>query len=101
MTRSSILSKAAYHLRQVPTVIALTLLSGYRWLISPMLGPSCRFEPTCSRYAMEAIERFGVLRGTWLTIHRLIRCHPWCEGGYDPVPDDKPKRECGDDRSRF
>ena len=84
----------------MPTALALALLTAYRWLLSPYLGPSCRFEPTCSHYATEAIQRFGVLKGTWLTIRRLSRCHPWCEGGYDPVPEFKSKRECGDDRSR-
>ncbi len=74
--------------------ILLLLLQGYRWLTplkwllpAPPLGSRCcRFEPTCSRYAQDAIERFGAVRGGWLTMRRLARCHPWHPGGLDPVP---------------
>lgn len=59
---------------------------GYQWLISPMLPQSCRFFPSCSSYAIEALDRHGVLRGCWLTLRRLLRCHPWHPGGHDPVP---------------
>lgn len=62
------------------------LIRIYQWTISPMLGPTCRFYPSCSNYALEAIHRFGVLRGGWLTVRRLGRCHPWHPGGLDPVP---------------
>lgn len=65
---------------------ALLLIRGYQRLLSPALGARCRYEPTCSRYAYEAVARFGVVRGGWLAVRRLGRCHPWHAGGYDPVP---------------
>ena len=58
----------------------------YRAAISPMLPPSCRFTPTCSQYALEALRRHGPFRGSWLTVRRILRCHPWGGSGYDPVP---------------
>jgi putative membrane protein insertion efficiency factor len=71
----------------------LTLLIRlYQFAISPFLGSQCRFYPTCSHYALEAIETHGVLRGGWLTLRRLLRCHPWHKGGVDPVPE-KLKKE--------
>jgi len=66
--------------------VALLLLRFYKLAISPMLPSSCRFTPTCSEYAYQAIEKYGVLRGSWLGLRRLSRCHPWHAGGYDPVP---------------
>ena len=71
--------------------LLLILLKGYRLLLSPWLGSACRFEPTCSLYAMQAIETHDALAGSYLTLARLVRCHPWCEGGADPVPASKPK----------
>lgn len=62
------------------------VVKGYRLLLSPWLGASCRFEPTCSVYAIEALEVHGAGRGSYLTLKRLARCQPWCEGGHDPVP---------------
>jgi uncharacterized protein len=62
------------------------LIRGYQLAISPLLGPRCRFFPSCSQYASEAIETHGALRGTWLAMKRISRCHPWNEGGFDPVP---------------
>ena len=62
------------------------LILGYRWTVSPLLGPRCRFLPSCSEYALEALARHGAVRGGWLTLVRLGRCHPWGGSGYDPVP---------------
>jgi len=64
----------------------IALVQGYRLLLSPWLGSACRFEPSCSAYALQALQRHGALTGTRLTLHRLVRCHPWCQGGHDPVP---------------
>ena len=61
----------------------------YQWVLSPMLGSRCRFYPSCSCYMHTAIERHGVWRGTWLGFRRILRCHPFSEGGYDPVPDER------------
>ena len=67
--------------------ILLRIIRGYQLLLAPMLGPRCRFYPSCSCYAHTAIERHGALRGSWLAVSRLLRCHPLHQGGYDPVPD--------------
>ncbi|QCB47685.1 membrane protein insertion efficiency factor YidD [Hydrogenophaga sp. PAMC20947] len=66
------------------------LVKGYRLLLSPSLGSNCRFEPSCSKYALGVLERHGALAGSYLTLRRLGRCHPWCDGGCDPVPDQPP-----------
>ncbi len=70
----------------LPRRTAVLVLLGYQKLISPLLGPTCRFVPSCSAYAMTSLERYGVLRGGWLALRRVIRCHPWNPGGHDPVP---------------
>lgn len=66
--------------------VLIALLRFYKYAISPMLGRNCRFHPTCSEYAIEAVQRHGALRGGWLAIKRVGRCHPFHPGGYDPVP---------------
>ncbi len=68
--------------------LAEILIRLYQWTVSPLLGPACRFHPSCSQYTLEAIRRFGVLRGAGLGAKRIGRCHPWHPGGYDPVPTD-------------
>jgi uncharacterized protein len=67
--------------------VLMGLIRVYQWTLSPLLGPRCRFYPSCSCYAHTAIERYGAVRGTWIGAKRLLRCHPFAEGGYDPVPD--------------
>ncbi len=68
-------------------ILLITSIKLYRWLLSPWLGANCRFHPSCSCYALTAIERHGAVRGLGLALRRLCRCHPWHPGGYDPVPD--------------
>lgn len=67
--------------------VLINLVKGYRRWISPLFLPSCRFQPTCSQYSIEALEKHGALWGTYLSIKRILSCHPWHSGGYDPVPD--------------
>jgi putative membrane protein insertion efficiency factor len=67
-------------------MVVIVLIRLYRKLISPMLPPSCRFYPTCSAYALEAVSRYGAIKGLWLGTKRVLRCNPWRPGGYDPVP---------------
>jgi putative membrane protein insertion efficiency factor len=70
----------------LPRYLLAGLVRGYQLVISPVLPPSCRFTPSCSQYALEAITRHGAVRGTWLAARRLVRCHPFHPGGFDPVP---------------
>jgi hypothetical protein len=72
-------------MNQRATRVVLYLLRGYKWALSPMLSPACRYVPTCSDYAMEAVDRYGVLRGGLMAMWRVLRCHPFVQGGYDPV----------------
>lgn len=69
----------------IPARIVRGVLLAYKQIVSPLLPPACRFYPTCSDYADQAVEKYGVVRGLLLTVRRLVRCQPWCEGGYDPV----------------
>ncbi|HRO83706.1 MAG TPA: membrane protein insertion efficiency factor YidD [Niabella sp.] len=64
----------------------IVLIKFYQWVISPLLGPKCRFTPTCSQYALEAFKKHGIFKGFWLSLKRISRCHPWGGHGYDPVP---------------
>lgn len=73
-------------LADIPSRLLITAVRGYRLLLSPWLGASCRFEPTCSVYAIEALNRHGALGGTYLAAARVLRCNPWCRAGCDPVP---------------
>ncbi len=73
--------------------IILGLIEGYRRFVSPLLPASCRYIPTCSQYALEAVKRFGARRGFLLAMRRLLRCNPFARGGYDPVPDEYPTRK--------
>lgn len=66
--------------------ILLWLIKAYQRFISPLFPPSCRFQPTCSQYALEAIAQYGTFRGGWLAVRRILRCHPFHPGGYDPIP---------------
>jgi putative membrane protein insertion efficiency factor len=65
--------------------LVLDFLRLYKTILSPFFPPSCRFEPTCSEYAREAVEKYGAIRGTWLSFKRILRCQPFCKGGYDPM----------------
>ena len=73
----------------VPARVLVAMIRTYRRFVSPLFGPSCRFHPTCSAYAIEAISVHGAARGTWLGLRRIARCHPWNPGGIDPVPERK------------
>jgi putative membrane protein insertion efficiency factor len=70
---------------KIAKIFVLGLLHGYKWALSPRLPPACRYVPTCSDYAIEAVDRYGVFRGCWMGIGRVLRCHPFAKGGYDPV----------------
>ena len=71
----------------------ILMLVGYKRFLSPLLPTACRFHPTCSEYMREAVEKHGVGRGIWLGIRRLVRCQPFCKGGFDPVPEPKPESD--------
>ena len=71
--------------------LLIWLLKGYRFAISPLYGQICRYHPSCSAYALEAVTRHGSLRGSWLAFKRVLRCNPWSLGGYDPVPPERSR----------
>jgi uncharacterized protein len=73
-------------IKRLPRTALVYLVKGYQVSLSPLLPPSCRYYPSCSAYAVEALERHGALRGSWLALRRILRCHPFRPGGFDPVP---------------
>jgi len=77
--------RAFQRAQRLPILLLQVLLSAYRALLSPLLGQCCRFAPSCSAYASEAVERFGIRRGGWMAVKRVLRCHPFHPGGWDPV----------------
>ncbi len=86
---------------RVVTRVLIAAVRAYRLLLSPWLGNGCRFEPTCSVYALQALDRHGAAAGTYLSVCRIARCHPWCDGGHDAVPERAPKlfRRCQADEA--
>lgn len=74
-----------------PKALLVGLVETYRLLFKAWIGPACRFEPSCSAYALQALQQHGAAAGSYLTVARLVRCHPWCAGGCDPVPDKAPR----------
>jgi putative membrane protein insertion efficiency factor len=81
-------------LSNIAKFVALQLLRTYKWAISPLLPPACRYVPTCSEYATEAVERYGALRGGWMAFTRILRCHPFARSGHDPVVGQASGRNC-------
>ena len=75
--------KKFFQLLAIPLIVLIKI---YQMLVSPLFPPTCRFSPTCSHYTLDALKKYGILKGVWLGIRRLIRCHPWGGSGYDPVP---------------
>jgi len=73
-------------LLQILSLPFIALIKLYQWIISPILGPKCRFTPSCSHYAIQALKKHGLVKGLWLAMKRISRCHPWGGSGYDPVP---------------
>jgi len=78
-------------LSDLPRLLLIGLVRAYRLVLKPWLGSACRFEPTCSAYALQALDQHGALAGSALATGRLLRCHPWCAGGHDPVPQQPPR----------
>ena len=88
----STLRAAGRFLTRVPSLLLMLLVRAYQLLVSPLLGPSCRFYPSCSAYGLEALRVHGAVRGSWLTVRRVLRCHPWNPGGVDEVPPARASR---------
>ena len=83
-----------------PAILLRGLIKFYQYVVSPIIGPRCRYLPTCSEYAAEAVERHGAVAGGWLALKRLGRCHPWGGSGLDPVPDDCSGKTCDHHHAR-
>jgi hypothetical protein len=83
------MEKISVALRKIP----IGIIKLYQVVLSPMLGPRCRFHPSCSYYAIDAITQYGLVKGCWLSLKRVLRCHPLNDGGYDPVPEKKQNKE--------
>jgi putative membrane protein insertion efficiency factor len=83
------MEKISVALRKIP----IGIIKFYQVVLSPMLGPTCRFHPSCSYYAIDAITQHGLVKGCWLSLKRVLRCHPLNDGGYDPVPEKKQNKE--------
>lgn len=83
------MEKISVALRKIP----IGLIKLYQIVLSPMLGPTCRFHPSCSHYAIDAITKHGLIKGCWLSFKRILKCHPLNEGGFDPVPEKKQNKE--------
>ena len=84
------MSRFLFVIYSSPKFALIGLVKGYRLLLSPWLGNACRFEPTCSAYSIDALKQHGAAAGATLTLYRLMRCQPWCQGGHDPVPQTSP-----------
>jgi uncharacterized protein len=84
---NSTMNSTMSSIQQLPQQFLVGIVKGYRLFLSPWLGSACRFEPTCSVYSIQALETHGAAKGSYLTLKRLCRCHPWCEGGADSVPE--------------
>lgn len=82
------MEKISVALRKIP----IGIIRLYQMVISPMLGPTCRFHPSCSHYAIDAIVKHGIIKGSWLSMQRILKCHPLNDGGYDPVPEKKQNK---------
>jgi putative membrane protein insertion efficiency factor len=86
MKRDPLRTARWHHVIDAPRWLLITLVRAYQLLLSPLLPPACRYMPSCSQYAVEALQRHGAVRGSWLAAKRICRCHPFRPGGYDPVP---------------
>jgi uncharacterized protein len=76
--------RAIRFLLSLPSLLLIAIVRVYQWTLSPIVGQQCRFQPTCSRYFIEAVKKYGAIRGGWRGVKRICRCHPWNQGGYDP-----------------